>query len=563
MTGDPVDRLRDVRWRRWGSACLGVGIRTARADGRPGGPGWQILAAVDGPKTGDRPRLTELLAATSLAQDLVTGQPLEHALRTCRYSVDLARALDLDRDTTADVHAVALLRFLGCTADVPEMATLAGGDNLALMAAMSPVAMGSTAEEVSALARSLGRGLSLPRRTALVVRALTDPGGSERSLSAHCEVGARLAVRLGLGEGVVRALAHAYERWDGRGLPDRLAGEAIPLPVRVVVVARDAVLWQRIAGDAAALGVLRRRRGRAYDPTVVDAVLLVLGPPRDADGSVWDDVLRAEPDPVRRLDADGLDRALAAIGQFADLRSRWTVGRSARVARLAAAAAESCGLAVGDVTVVRRAGAVADLGAVGVPGGVWSSPGPLGVEAAEQVRLHPYLSERVLGRCTGLRDVALVAGAHHERLDGSGYHRGTSAPQLPPTARVLAAADVWCALGEPRAHRPARTAAEARAALADEVTGGRLDRDAVRAVLTTVGAGARNLPVHRPAGLSDREREVLCLLARGATNQQVATRLSISPKTVGRHVEHIYAKAGVSSRAAAALFAAERGLLDS
>jgi HD-GYP domain-containing protein (c-di-GMP phosphodiesterase class II) len=516
---------------------------------------------VDGHPPGERPGLTELLAATSLATDLVTGQPLEHALRTCLLSVHVGRRLGLHAGTLREVHSVALLRFLGCTADAPEMARLAGGDNIALMAAMGPTVMGSTTEDVAALVRSLGRDLPLPRRVVLLARALADPRGAERSLSAHCEVGARLAARLGLGLGVVHALSHAYERWDGRGLPDGLAGTAIPLPVRVVVVARDVVLWQRVAGNEAALEVLRRRRGRAYDPAVVDAVLTE-GLPADAGGSAWDDVLRAEPEPVLRLDPGGLDRVLAALGDFADLRSRWTVGRSGRVARLAAAAAEACGLRADDVTVTRHAGTVADLGAVGVPGGVWASPGPLGVAAAERLRLHPYLTERVLGRCSGLRPVAAVAGAHHERLDGSGYHRGSAAPLLPPAARILAAADVWCALGEDRAHRPGRATREARAVVADEVTAGRLDREAVRSVLEVAGAGSRNLPERRPAGLSDREIEVLRLLARGSTNRQVASRLAISPKTVGRHVEHIYAKAGLSSRAAAALFAVENGLLD-
>ena len=515
---------------------------------------------MDGLPPGDRPGLTELLAATSLATDLVTGQPLEHALRTCLLSVQVGRRLGLDAGALRAVHSVALLRFLGCTADAPEMARLAGGDHIALMAAMGPTTMGSTAEDVRALVRSLGRGLPVQRRAALVARALADPRASERSLTAHCEVGARLAARLGLGEGVVDALSHAYERWDGRGLPDGLSGPAIPLPVRVVVVARDAVLWHRMAGDEATRDVLRRRRGRAYDPAVVD-VVLATGLPADAGGSVWDDVLRAEPEPVRRLDPPGLDRALAALGDFADLRSRWTVGRSGRVARLAAAAAVSSGLGADDVTVVRRAGLIADLGAVGVPGGVWASPAPLGVEAAERLRLHPYLTERVLGRCSALRPVAAVAGAHHERLDGSGYHRGSAAPLLSPAARLLAAADVWCALREDRAHRPARAPDEARAAVADDVAAGRLDREAVRTVLDAAGAGSRNLPERRPAGLSDREVEVLLLLARGSSNRQVASRLGISPKTVGRHVEHIYAKAGVSSRAAAALFAVQNGLL--
>ena len=204
---------------------------------------------------------------------------------------------------------------------------------------------------------------------------------------------------------------------------------------------------------------------------------------------------------------------------------------------------------------------MADLGAVGVPSGVWESPGPLGVEALERVRLHPYLSERVLGRCPGLRPVAALAGAHHERLDGSGYHRGSTGAQLPSPARLLAVADVWTALREDRPHRPARPPAEARDVLWAEVTAGRLDGTAAEAVLAADGQGGDRRRAPRPAGLSDREVEVLRLIARGCSNREVAGRLSISAKTVGHHVGHIYAKIGVTTRPAAALFAMEHDLL--
>jgi HD-GYP domain-containing protein (c-di-GMP phosphodiesterase class II) len=504
--------------------------------------------------------LTELVAAISLATDLGTGQPIEHALRTCRLSGTVAGELGLDARTVADVHYVALLRFLGCTADAPETAQLAGGDNIAFLSAMAPVVMGSAGEAVGTLVRSVGVGRPPVRRARLVAGALGDPSGAARALTAHCEVGARLAARLGLGDGVVGALAHAYERWDGKGLPDGLAGEAIPVAVRVVVVARDAVLWQRLAGSAAAIEVLARRRGRAYDPAVVDAVRAV-GVPAVDDHSVWEEVLAAEPEPVRWVGAVALDRALSAVGDFADLRSRWTRGRSARVAELAQAAGTVCGQPADAVAVLRRAGLVADLGAVGVPAGVWESPGPLGVEASEQVRLHPYLSERVLGRCAGLRPVAVLAGAHHERLDGSGYHRGSTGAQLPSTTRLLAAADVWAALGEDRAHRPARPSGEARDALWSEVTAGRLDAAAVDAVLAGAGEASERVVPSHPCGLSGREVEVLRLIARGSSNRQAAGQLSISTKTVGHHVAHIYAKIGVATRPAAALFAMEHNLL--
>ena len=464
---------------------------------------------------GDGVRLTELVAAISLATDLGTGQPMEHALRTCRLSMAVAQELGLDAGTCADIHYVALLRFLGCTADAPETAHLAGGDNIALLADVAPVYMGSTGEAVRALAGGVGRGRSVPRRAGLLVEALAHSGAEV----SHCEVGARLASRLGLGDGVVEALAHAYERWDGRGLPDRLTGSEIPVAVRVVVVCRDAVLWHRLAGTTAAMEVLARRRGRAYDPAVVDAVRRI-GIPAGDDPGVWDAVLDGEPEPVRRVGAVGLDRALAAVGDFADLRSTWTRGRSGLLAETVSAAGAACGLPAPEVTVLRRAALVADVGAVGVPTGVWERPGPLGVEDVERVRLHAYLSERVLGRSPELRPVAALAGGHHERLDGSGYHRGCRAGQLTSAARVLAAADVWTALREDRPHRPALAPAAARDVLWREVADGRLDRTAVEAVLSVgrrrrrprpgsvagraVRAGGRGPAADRPRPLQSR-----------------------------------------------------------
>jgi HD-GYP domain-containing protein (c-di-GMP phosphodiesterase class II) len=501
-------------------------------------------------------RLTELVAAISLATDLGTGQPMEHALRTCRLSTTVAGELGLDARTASDIHYVALLRFLGCIADAPEMAHLAGGDNIAFLASMGPAYMGSAGEALRAMVGVVGRGEALPRRAWRFAEAL----GAARSEVSHCEVGSRLAARLGLGDGVVDALAHAYERWDGRGLPDGLAGEEVPIAVRVVGVARDAVLWQRISDTDTALDVLERRRGKAYDPAVVDAVRSV-GIPGDDDRSVWEEVLAAEPEPVRCVGDVALDRALAAVGDFADLRSTWTRGRSSRLAELARAAGRAAGLPDAKVTLLFRAALVADLGAVGVPAGVWERAGPLGLEATERIRMHPYLTERVLGRCPGLWQVAALAGAHHERLDGSGYHRGCGGAQLSTAARLLAAADVLTALGEDRPHRPAFAPSDARDVLWGEATAGRLDATAVEALLEAAGQGDGRRHLPRPAVLYEREVEVLQLIARGSSNREVAKRLSISAKTVGHHVGHIYAKIGVTTRPAAALFAMEHDLL--
>ena len=201
------------------------------------------------------------------------------------------------------------------------------------------------------------------------------------------------------------------------------------------------------------------------------------------------------------------------------------------------------------------------MGTVGVPSGIWDQPGPLRADQWERVRLHPYLGERVLARCSLLAPYAELVARHHERADGSGYHRGLVGDQLGLHAELLAAADRYHAMLEDRPHRPALSAADAASALLDEVGTGQLGQVAVHAVLTAAGQTIRDSQVTRPAGLTEREVDVLRLIARGNVNKQVAVALGISPKTVGRHIEHIYAKAGVSTRAGATLFAMEHGLL--
>jgi HD-GYP domain-containing protein (c-di-GMP phosphodiesterase class II) len=522
--------------------------------------------------TGGTVRGAELLASLSLATDLGTGQPIGHGLRTCVRAVAVAHRLGLDAGEITTVHQVALLRFLGCSADATDTARMTGGDNLAFVSAMAPVLNGSQREQVGRFVRSVGKGLPPGRRVRQVGAGLADPGGAARSLGAHCEVASRLGARLGLGTATVGALAHAYERWDGSGHPDGLAATDVPMAIRIVSVARDAELLGRLAPDEAD-AILGARRGRAYEPAVVDATL-DLGPaegkvPGSAgDGSdqaivgAWDAVLDAEPEPHHQLGPGELDQALEAVADFADLACPWTRGRSHRVADLARAAGRDrapTGAAAHDLW---RAALVADVGRVGVPAGIWDHPGPLDVDAWEQVRLHPYLSERVLSRCSSLAPLAALAGAHQERLDGSGYHRGLAGAAIAPEARLLAAADVLVALGEDRPHRPAMGRDDVVATMREEVDGGRLDADAVELVCDAAGHAAPATERARPAGLTEREVEVLCLIARGRTNREVAAELHLSPKTVGRHVENLYAKVGVSSRAAAALFAMEHRLLD-
>ena len=497
----------------------------------------------------------------SLATDLGTGQPLGHALRTCAIATALAETMGCGPDELRTVHQFALLRFLGCTSDAAEAAVQVGGDELTYYAAMAPVIMGSGGEMMGRHVRNVAPGQPRLRRLRLVASGLADPKGAERSLSTHCEIAAMLAVRVGLARPVVDALAHAYERWDGKGFPAGLEGDAIPLAVRISVVARDADLATSLGDDPREW--MTQRRGRAYDPSAVDAFERV-GPEllAELDGrDEWETALAGEPEPVTMVGPDTLDLVLSAFADFADLKSPWIRGHSRTVAALAEAAGRHAGLDAAACDGLRRAGLVHDLGRVAVENGIWDKPGPLTTAEWERVRIHPYFTERILARCRSLAALVEPASSHHERLDGSGYHRSVSAGALSREDRILAAADVFAALTADRPHRPAFADDDAARTLEAEAAA-KLDADAVACVLAAAGQRAAPSPPGWPADLTDREVEVLRLIARGRSNREVAERLFISAKTVGRHVENLYVKTGVSSRAAAALYAMEHGLLD-
>jgi DNA-binding CsgD family transcriptional regulator len=219
------------------------------------------------------------------------------------------------------------------------------------------------------------------------------------------------------------------------------------------------------------------------------------------------------------------------------------------------------GLHPAAVDLVEYAGLVCRLGVIGVSAATWARPGPLSGIERERVRTVPYLTERVLAHQPRLAEIGAIASMVHERADGSGYPRGLSGNAIPQTARVLAAAQVYQALREERPHRGSLGPTAAQAVLLDEAGQGRLDTAAVNAVLAAAGHQVRRRP-NLIAGLSPREVEVLSLLVRGLSNKQIAAQLSVSARTVGSHIEHIYTKIGVSARGPAAMYAMRHGLVD-
>jgi putative nucleotidyltransferase with HDIG domain len=490
-------------------------------------------------------RRAELIGALSLATDLGLGTPLEFGLRTCRVAVALADELGLDAATRRSVYYASLLAYVGCTAD-SGLAARYLGDEHAFGERATLVARGAPGEMTRLIVRTVG-----PRITALPRLKST----YEVATRSHCEVARLVIERLGLGSEVAQAAEHVFERWDGKGLPYGKRGEDIPLAARVLVVADDAVRLEHTLGREDAVARVRSRAGGAFDPAVVAAFGPGLMAPIDTE-SLWEEVVALEPGGRIELADDALDEGLRAMGEFADLKSLYTVGHSDDVATLAAAAAEHLRL---DARAVRRAALVHDVGRVAVSVLVWDKPGPLNADERERVRLHPYHGERVLARAGSLSSLATLAAAHHERLDGSGYHRGLSAPGLSGEARVLAAADAFQAMTQARPYREAHAPEQAAELLAAEARAGRLDPEAVAAVVEAAGQPVPRL--ERPCGLTAREAEVLRLLARGLASKQIARALEISPRTANHHIEHVYAKLGVSTRAAAALLAMQHGLV--
>ncbi len=507
-------------------------------------------------------RLAELLAVLSLASDLGMGQPMEHVLRQCLISLRLAQRLGLDGADREVVYYASLIAWVGCHVDAYEQAKWFG-DDMALKTDFRHTDFHTPAAGRMFMLRHLGAGRPMLERARLGIAFASDGHRAAMSmLDNHWRAADELAARLGLAQRVRDSLEQTFERWDGKGVPKGTKEEQILVTSRLVTLANVVEVFYRAGGTDAAIAVARQRRGTQFDPQVVDvftgqAAALFAGLD---EVSTWDAVIGAEPALGMQLTDTEFDAALEAVADFTDVKSPYTIGHSRGVADLAGEAAGVFGLGSQAAGLVRRAGLVHDLGRLGVPNTIWDKHGRLSHAETERVRLHPYLTERMLAYSPALAPLAAIAVQHHERLDGSGYPRGLSGEAVSPEGRVLAAADFYHSRTEPRPHRPASTPAEAAAQLRAEARAGRIDGDAGAAVLSAAGHRATRRPA-RAAGLTSREVEVLRLLARGLSNKEIAERLVISRKTASHHVEHIYAKTGTSNRALASLFAAKHGLI--
>jgi HD-GYP domain-containing protein (c-di-GMP phosphodiesterase class II) len=504
-------------------------------------------------------RVVEVLAALSLTTDLASGVAFEKGLRTCAVAAAFGRELGLPPEELSVVFHTALVRAIGCTSHAPENAD-DFDDDIAFQAWLKELDFGDEAM----LSRQLARfGAWAPARQAAMTTLFLDTAAATgtNAWRSSCEVGRVVGPMLGLPDAVVVSLDYVYERWDGHGIPGIAREAGLPLAARVVHVAEQAVLAHAQGGLPGAVAEVGRRAGGHLDPDLAGAFArgaeAALAPLAEPD--ILAAVVAAEPGTASLAGPDGMRRMCQALACVVDLKGRYLLGHSHHVAAVAARAGDLAGLGSGQCRQLETAGLLHDIGRAGVPSSVWDRPGPLSAAAWEQVRLHTYWTSRVLERCPVLAGLAPLAASHHERLDGTGYHRGARAADLPFEARLLAAADALCELTEPRPGRPARPLPAAAGELSAAARAGALDTDAVAAVVEA--AGMPRPRAARPHDLTEREVDVLRLAARGLTNQQIAGELTLSARTVGNHLAHVYDKIGRRTRAGAAVYAIEAGLL--
>jgi HD-GYP domain-containing protein (c-di-GMP phosphodiesterase class II) len=512
-------------------------------------------------------RLGEFVATLALAQDNAFGQPLESQLRSCLLATWICETAGFDDEVRETTYWVALLRYVGCTGHAHEVATVFG-DEIAIRAQTLVHDAANPAEVMRDVVAFATAGRAEDERDE-IVRMLqqTAHEWAVHNFSSGCEVADMLVQRLDLDPGVREALAYTFERWNGKGFPAHAEGEAIPLPMRVVHLSHDMEAIGRLFSPDHALGAAHDRRDRTYDPLLVDLFVAQGRAWFDRLGETepWDAVLALEPEPRRLLRGQALDDALIVAADFIDLKSPSMGGHSRRCAQLAGDAARVLGLPEDAITRLRRAALVHDFGITAVPNSIWDKPGSLTRTEFDRVELHPMLTEQMLRRSAALAVLNPVASSHHEKCDGSGYHKRLRADPGDPDACLLAATEIYVGLTRERADRPPFTGADAAAELRRLQSAGVLEPRATQAVLVAAGHDEPKTRTRKrlwnPGGLSGREIDVLRLAARGLTTRQIADRLVISVKTADHHIQHIYNKIGVSTRAAAALWAIQHDLV--
>jgi HD-GYP domain-containing protein (c-di-GMP phosphodiesterase class II) len=405
-------------------------------------------------------RLSELIGALSFALDITEGQPAGHAARSCVIGVRFANHLGLSEAERFSLFYALLLKDCGCSSIGSQVAELYGHDDQAVKSTLRAIDHRKPIAVLGHAIRNTEPGGGPVARARRFAGLLRNGASSARELNTiRCDRGADIARMVGLDERGVDGIRSVNEHWDGGGIPEGIAGEQIPLLARVMGIAQAVEVELTRGGPEHALEVLGSRAGTWFDPSLVADLVLAASAPdfwEGLDGAHDVHAVLAPLEPGDRLivaDETRLDRVAEAFARVIDAKSPYTARHSDGVARFAVLIAERLDFDPHDVRDLRRAGLLHDIGKLGVSSRILDKPGKLDDEEWKQMRRHPEFTARILGQVEQLRDLAAMAAAHHERLDGRGYHLGLTAAQLSPSARVLAVADVAEALSADRPYR--------------------------------------------------------------------------------------------------------------
>ncbi len=407
-------------------------------------------------------RVSEVISALSYALDLTEGAPMGHAARACMIGMRLANQIGLPTADRGDLYYALLLKDAGCSSNASRLFHTLNADEIRGKAGVKTVDWTRTGWDGLRYALDhVATGLPFLQRVRSLFRVAANKKTDSRALVLiRCERGASVAKLMGFSESVSGAIRSLDEHWDGGGYSEGLRGKEIPLFSRIALLAQTLEVFLCERGPAEAIAVARRRSGRWFDPELVKAAEALAksdGLWRGLD-SVCDlsDVIAMEPE-ERRLIAteETLDKIAAAFAEIIDAKSPFTYRHSNGVADMAVAIARQLGMSDSRVAFIRRASLLHDLGKLGVPNSILEKPARLTTDEFETVKKHPYHSYEILRRIQGFQEISEVAGAHHERLDGTGYFRGLRGSKLSLSARVIAVADVYDALTARRPYRDA------------------------------------------------------------------------------------------------------------
>jgi HD-GYP domain-containing protein (c-di-GMP phosphodiesterase class II) len=430
-------------------------------------------------------RRSEVVAAFTYALDLTEGQPQGHSIRSCFIATTLAREIGLDPAAAGCVYYTALLKDLGCSSNAARIHELYRADDLAFKQAWKTVAPGRRATLGFVLDQT-ARGAPLKRRVAALGRILANGDAiAQEMIEARCTRGAAIARELRFGESVAAGIYHLDERWDGSGRPRGLRGRAIPLASRLALLAQVADVFHQAAGRHAAIEEVVRRARAWLDPELVRAFVRLAESPRfwaQLESTAIDiRVAAMAPEETEEVDDEYLDAIAAAFGKVIDAKSPFTAGHSARVADYAVRLGERLGVLPTRLQRLRRAATLHDVGKLGVSSAILEKPGKLDDAEWAAMRTHASHTQAILGRIGALADLAPIAAAHHERLDGTGYPLGLDETMLSRETRIITLCDFYDALTADRPYRKAMPVDRALAVMAGEV-GGALDPEGFEAL---------------------------------------------------------------------------------